>query len=69
METNTANPLATAPIPQLLRKYSIPTTLTLLVNEENSFKVSMARYIASNLTTSTLSVQVEMCIRDRSTKR
>ena len=35
------------------------TTLTLLVNEENSFKVSMARYIASNLTTSTLSVQVE----------
>lgn len=32
METNTANPLATAPIPQLLRKYSIPTTLTLLVN-------------------------------------
>lgn len=35
------------------------TALTLLVNEENSFKVSMARYIASNLTTSTLSVEVE----------
>lgn len=32
METKQTNPLATEPIHQLLRKYSIPTTLTLLVN-------------------------------------
>lgn len=32
MEKNTSNPLATAPIGQLLCQYSIPTTLTLLVN-------------------------------------
>ncbi len=33
METNnTVNPLATAPIPQLLLRYSVPTALTLLVN-------------------------------------
>ena len=35
------------------------TTLTLLVNEENSFKVSMARYIASALSTANLSIEVE----------
>lgn len=32
MEQPAANPLATAPIGELLRRYSIPTTLTLLVN-------------------------------------
>lgn len=32
METNYTNPLATEPIPKLLRQYSIPTMLTLLVN-------------------------------------
>ena len=32
METDTKKLLATAPIPQLLYKYSIPTILTLLVN-------------------------------------
>ena len=35
------------------------TTLTLLVNEENSFKVSMARYIASTLSTANLSIEVK----------
>ena len=32
MEKTTSNPLSTEPIGKLLCKYSIPTTLTLLVN-------------------------------------